>query len=320
MTKLRYTSPGVGFLDTRYLKLDQSTPQTITDGIPKLDASYSDFTLAEEIVNKDYVDNVASAFGIRFYTTDSVDGGTGYYEGTLSIPGFADHTIVVSDLTNDELIATWITESGASLDKAIRGLHEGVLFCEKTSGTKDLRIYFKLYERESGGTENLIGTSMYSREIDTLDAYIASLLLGEDYDLASGSRLVLKLYAGVSGSGNAPEITIHCGTDYLSYVQAPTNLEILEDIFVNRAGDTMTGSLGIGGHLKIAELSANPSDPDEGNFVLWMSDGTELGDDGDVMWMAQAGGVVKYGTLVDFSSGVADGMPMGLLLTLTYAH
>jgi len=125
-------------------------------------------------------------------------------------------------------------------------LAEGILFAEKTSGTEDLRIYFKLYERTSGDVENLIGTSMYSSEVDTLDNYIAALLLDEDYDLGAGSRLVLKLYADVSGSGNAPEITIHCGTDYLSFIQAPTNLEILETIFVPYSG--AASNVDLGGH------------------------------------------------------------------------
>lgn len=50
------------------------------------------------------------------------------------------------------------------------------------------------------------------------------------------------------------------------------------------------------------ELSADPSDPAEGNYVIWMSDGTGTGDDGDILIKITAGGVTKTTTLVDFSA------------------
>ena len=53
------------------------------------------------------------------------------------------------------------------------------------------------------------------------------------------------------------------------------------------------------------ERSADPDAPGEGYFVIWMSDGTGLGDDGDVMIASTAGGSTKYGTLFDFSGGSA---------------
>jgi hypothetical protein len=50
------------------------------------------------------------------------------------------------------------------------------------------------------------------------------------------------------------------------------------------------------------ELSADPSDPAEGYAVMWMSDGTGAGDDGDVLLKITAGGATKTATLVDFST------------------
>jgi len=60
-----------------------------------------------------------------------------------------------------------------------------------------------------------------------------------------------------------------------------------------------------GGQIGGLERSADPTEPAEGYFVIWMSDGTEKGDDGDVMIASQAGGVTKYGTLFDHSAGGA---------------
>ena len=53
------------------------------------------------------------------------------------------------------------------------------------------------------------------------------------------------------------------------------------------------------------ERSADPTAPAEGYFVIWMSDGTGVGDDGDVMIASQAGGTTNYVTLFDHSAGPA---------------
>lgn len=50
------------------------------------------------------------------------------------------------------------------------------------------------------------------------------------------------------------------------------------------------------------EQQADPEDPMEGQFVMWMSDGTDSGDDGDILVKITAGGVTKTTTLLDFST------------------
>ena len=50
------------------------------------------------------------------------------------------------------------------------------------------------------------------------------------------------------------------------------------------------------------ELAADPADPAEGKHIIWQSDGTGYGDDGDICIKITAGGVTKTGTLVDFSA------------------
>jgi len=54
--------------------------------------------------------------------------------------------------------------------------------------------------------------------------------------------------------------------------------------------------------LSIKERNADPSDPNEGHSVMWQSDGTGSGDDGDIMMKITAGGVTKTATIVDFST------------------
>ncbi|KXB08546.1 hypothetical protein AKJ56_00945 [candidate division MSBL1 archaeon SCGC-AAA382N08] len=49
-------------------------------------------------------------------------------------------------------------------------------------------------------------------------------------------------------------------------------------------------------------LSADPSDPDAGHSVQWVSDGTGSGDAGDVMMKINVGGNVKIATIIDYST------------------
>ncbi len=85
---------------------------------------------------------------------------------------------------------------------------------------------------------------------------------------------------------------------------------------INQAGDLITpfsDSHDIGdathavrklhaGLIGLVERAADPSDPAEGQSVLWQSDGTGLGDDGDIMMKITAGAVTKTATVVDFST------------------
>lgn len=57
------------------------------------------------------------------------------------------------------------------------------------------------------------------------------------------------------------------------------------------------------GRLFMNALSADPADPANGLAVLWISDGTESGSDGDFMMkITDSGGTTKTATLVDFSA------------------
>lgn len=56
------------------------------------------------------------------------------------------------------------------------------------------------------------------------------------------------------------------------------------------------------GTLFLQELSADPAAPPEGMAVMWQSDGTGSGDDGDILMKITAGGSTKTATVVDFSA------------------
>jgi hypothetical protein len=67
-------------------------------------------------------------------------------------------------------------------------------------------------------------------------------------------------------------------------------------------GLEVAGAIVVDGRIEFIERGADPDDPAEGHAVLWMSDGTGSGDDGDILIKITAGGSTKSATLVDFSA------------------
>lgn len=70
---------------------------------------------------------------------------------------------------------------------------------------------------------------------------------------------------------------------------------------LNGVNDPAT-ELHVDGAITLNEKSSDPANPAEGRSVIWMSDGTGSGDDGDIMMKITAGATTKTITLVDFSA------------------
>ena len=68
----------------------------------------------------------------------------------------------------------------------------------------------------------------------------------------------------------------------------------------------IAGTLGVTGDttltsILLTEKSADPANPAEGSSVIWQSDGTGFGSDGDIIVKITAGGSTKAFTLVRFT-------------------
>jgi hypothetical protein len=84
--------------------------------------------------------------------------------------------------------------------------------------------------------------------------------------------------------------------------------------------------LDVDGAITFRELSADPSNPDEGSSALWMSDGTGSGNDGDILVKTTAGGTTQTKTLASIGTTVreirtlSDFSPSAGIITLTSGH
>jgi hypothetical protein len=59
----------------------------------------------------------------------------------------------------------------------------------------------------------------------------------------------------------------------------------------------------VNGTTKLVALPEDPADPPAGSSVIWQSDGTGFGDDGDIVAkVTDTSGTTKTATLIDFSA------------------
>ena len=117
--------------------------------------------------------------------------------------------------------------------------------------------------------------------------------------------------------GTTNEITVTDNGDGTVTISLPAPL-------VTPGAATITGNLSVTAKLDVAEdititeLSADPSDPSEGDMVIWKSDGTDTGDDGDILYKEQSASTVTQASLKwkDFAPtsitvNASDGAPTG---------
>ena len=106
-----------------------------------------------------------------------------------------------------------------------------------------------------------------------------------------------------------PTLFIHSASDpdidntqWIGFFHNKTDAQIQSgkgDVVIEPA----SGSVTIKTVLKIMERSSDPAEPSEGECIIWMSDGTGYGDDGDICIASHAGGSTKKAILFDHSSG-----------------
>jgi len=222
------------------------TDSTSTDKLHITDiASYDsdrDITDLYHLTDKRYVDEAVTALGARYYMLDYASGEADYKSCSTTVSTGGEQSVSGEDLANDDYVQGWIAPNVNEPDKLLLWR----IYAEKTGGTKTLRLYWKLVERKNDDSEVVIATSVVSNEVVSgKNSYIIPLNLAADYDIASDSYVVGKIYADVSGGGSAPDITLYYEGSSHSHWQIPVNTEILDNLYVKKAGDTMTGTLNL---------------------------------------------------------------------------
>jgi len=179
-----------------------------------------------------------------FLTNNAADIGSYYYlYPTETGEAYSELTSSSLSAGDDQLLWSFVTEAGEpGMDVLALGAYTTALFLEKT-GNKDVRVYWKLFKRNTGGTETEILQSAASDYLTaSTSQYVLSGYLNEDQTLDTTDRLVLKLYANVSGTGTDVTVKLTMEGDYdsrltINILSSAFNLDRLSDVTITSPAD-----------------------------------------------------------------------------------
>lgn len=230
---------GITAADTLFLQLDQTTPQTIANGIPLMTTAVDGEGPGSQLINKDYVDLAVSSLELSEFFHNDPDALGGLYflmDETEDTGG----SIVSSGVPSGAAvnIFNFLTPDGKpGLDRLVEGFYDcHVHISRSTSITRDVTVHFELYKRASigtGGAETLLGVSEIQAITTTSTEYTIHLTLAAEEVILTTDRLLIKWLATVTGAGGVnPTVTMDTGGIENSHFSVRVNALGLATVYV----------------------------------------------------------------------------------------
>jgi hypothetical protein len=186
-----------------------------------------------DVPSKIYVDLAAATFNVTYYLLDTQDPDVPDYKQVSLTP--VDTTTLYSEVSSatagEVYLDGWISPPDATPTNLVAGTYVLTVQAEKVSGNIDVRLFFRLYERLSDGTEVLIGESNRTNLFTEKATLTCSMILESDYTLQAGSRLVLKVYVEYASSGSTTTVRVYYRGDTASRFTMPTTKEVLDKLY-----------------------------------------------------------------------------------------
>ena len=128
--------------------------------------------------------------------------------------------------------------------------------------------------------------------------------MGDDQDTAgsNGIRDYVSGYHGTLTNGASIIDDVSIPSDRIDSIKTDASGSIGVGLDSPQSTLHIFGETTLEGPLTLKERSYDPSDPSEGESVIWMSNGSGTGSDGDIMIKITSAGTTKTVTLVDFSA------------------
>ena len=193
-------------------------------------------TEPNDAATKTYIDIASTGLGINYYLLDEADAEVpAYKKMSITPPSLPEAYVEIEENSaGDYLIQEWIAEpDGIPVVKL--GVYTINFQSEIVGGGAKIRFFFRLYERQSDGTEILIVESTPSNRIEKeRENVVTSAVLTSDYVMATGSRLVLKLYARWEENRSAT-VRIYYQGAVKSRLATPIAKEILDTIYAAKS-------------------------------------------------------------------------------------
>ncbi len=183
-----------------------------------------------------YADTVVTGLGVSLFLLDEADPDVPAYKSmSVTMPELPEvYVEATSDTAGDVLVAAWIAPADFTVLKM--GVITAYLQAERVSGNIDVKVFFRLYERDATGTETLIAESTLSDLITERGDVFMNLVLQSDYVLSAGNRLVVKLYVRFLSSGTPTTVRLYYQGTVRSRLTLPISKEILDALYVPYTG------------------------------------------------------------------------------------
>ena len=172
----------------------------------------------------DQIISLTAGLTAYFFYNEASDIST-YLQMTTTPSTGSLETLTTAGVVNDQLLASFATNSTfPNLTYLPSGVVKIHINAAKTSGLKTAQIYAKLFKRAAGGTETLLATTENTDSLTgTNTAYIIDTTLPIGQEILATDRIVVKIYAYVSGITTAPTIALYCEEDTIARLELPVS-------------------------------------------------------------------------------------------------
>jgi hypothetical protein len=203
--------------------------------------------LAAAIANvytKDEVDSLVGGANFAFFFTDTASDLGSTFIADPAFPSVAESTLTSASygIVDDQLLFRFATDAGQPTFPTIRaGAIELHGHYERTIGGKNVNLYGVLKERKVDTSEVIIATTEISGEVTSKGDVTMHAILSDDYEFdSSDSRLILEVYANITGGGGNVTIASYQEGDTTAAFSVVTNISALDSKYF---GKTASGEI-----------------------------------------------------------------------------
>lgn len=219
------------FSREEYLRLDQTTPQSIVNGVPLLEADNGDISDPYHLVNKDFIDKRTRGGGgflaNVFFRTDDSDKpaiGTKYKRiDYLAEAAETELSAAVKASEGDKLIRTYLYDGALETTLLDAGIYTAN-YRAKVSGAAGItQIGFQVFVMDIAGVETTLFTS-WSTELNNTDFLTLRNESNQpSYTVNATDRFGVRIYARTTHASDIT-ITTVVGGEHGSYFSTPLPL------------------------------------------------------------------------------------------------
>ena len=181
---------------------------------------------------KDETDSLVGGANWGFYFTNDASDLADTYDAPECCVEAVESSLTKSGLGegDDQLLFRFATEAGyPTFDIVKAGLIQVRGHFERTAGNRAVVLYAVLKERKADTSEVVIGTSEVTGEITDRIQVTVNTILAENYILAADtSRLILEIYANITGGSQSTSVVSYQEGDTTSGFSVTTSIAALD--------------------------------------------------------------------------------------------